>query len=381
MNREDRIEGVRHRMAAEGVDLLIAASNGRHTLDRADPVVHLSGYRSLAESVFLLDRDGAAGLLVSPATDAERVAAQLIGSSVIATDDLAKTLDAEWSKYASIPGRTAIAGIDSLPYRLAEKLQSLAGPAARPFDQILLAVQGPKSSAEIARMKRATEIAEEGFVRLLEIARVGMTETELAVELNCYAKSLGADDNFLMLCASPHNSAVMPSSSRKLQPGDILLTEFSPCFEGQFSQICRTISIGAPRRELQGKYDLVIRAMRAGIKTVGPGVPVSQICRAIDEVMASAGYAEYCHPPHLRRRGHGLGSGSVAPGDIAPDNQTLLEENMCFVVHPNQYLPEVGYLLCGEPVRVTSTGIEILSSRGAALEAIGIAQTGSAPCS
>ena len=46
-------------------------------------------------------------------------------------------------------------------------------------------------------MKRATEIAEEGFVRLLEIARVGMTETELAVELNCYAKSLGAPFIFL----------------------------------------------------------------------------------------------------------------------------------------------------------------------------------------
>ena len=371
---------LRRRMAAEGVDLLIAASDGRHTLDRPDAVVQLTGYRSLGESVFLLDRDGPGELIVSPAADAERLAAQLRGSLSLATDDLAKAAAAELSKHPSTPRRVAVAGMDSLPHRLAEKLQSFAGPAARPFDKILLALPGQKNSAEIARMRRATEIAEKGFARLLEVARAGMTEAQLAVELNCYTKSLGADDNFLMLCASPHNSAVMPSSTRKLQPGDLLLTEFSPCFEGQFSQICRSTWIGAPGRELQQKYDLVVGAMQAGIKAVCPGVPVSRVCRAIDAVMESAGYAEYCRPPHMRRRGHGLGSGSVAPGDIALDNETLLEENMCFIVHPNQYLPEVGYLLCGEPVRVTSSGVEILSSRGAALEAIAVTPTGSAPC-
>ena len=63
----------------------------------------------------------------------------------------------------------------------------------------------------------ATAIAEKGFDRLIEFARPGMTESAIAVELNCFTKSLGADDNFLMLSCSPHNSAVMPSSSRKLE--------------------------------------------------------------------------------------------------------------------------------------------------------------------
>jgi Xaa-Pro aminopeptidase len=40
---------------------------------------------------------------------------------------------------------------------------------------------------------------------------------------------------------------------------------------------------------------------------------------------------------------------------------------MVFVVHPNQYLPETGYLMCGEPVRVTTTGAETLSKKTAAL--------------
>ncbi len=57
--------------------------------------------------------------------------------------------------------------------------------------------------------------------------------------------------------------------------------------------------------------------------------------------------------------------------DLAVENQTILEEDMVFVVHPNQYLPETGYLLCGEPVRVTATGYESLSSKWAELGVVG----------
>ena len=41
------------------------------------------------------------------------------------------------------------------------------------------------------------------------------------------------------------------------------------------------------------------------------------------------------------------------PGDVALDNDTVLEPGMVFMIHPNQYLPETGYLLCGEPVLLT----------------------------
>jgi Xaa-Pro aminopeptidase len=145
------------------------------------------------------------------------------------------------------------------------------------------------------------------------------------------------------------------------------VTELTPSYEGQFVQICRTVSVGPPRAEVQKKYDLVVRAMWAGIETIRPGVPMSQVCAAIDQVLEVAGYAEYCRPPHMRRRGHGLGCGSVAPGDVATENVTILEEDMIFVVHPNQYLPETGYLMCGEPVRVTARGVETLSTKTASL--------------
>jgi Xaa-Pro dipeptidase len=367
MGCDARIGAVLRRMAADGIDLLVACSNGLQMPDRPDPVVHLSGYRSLGESVFLLSRDGTSKLIVSPAADAERAKAWNASPSCIATDDLAGTLSREFSNCQRLAGGVAIVGIDAMPHLLAEQLIATHETAALSFDHAFYSTSGRKTAAEIARARRAAEIADLGLGRLLELARPGMRECDLAVELNCYTKSLGADDNFLMLGASPHNPAVMPSSSRKIERGDILITELTPSYEGQFVQICRTVAIGPPRAKLQEKYDLVVRAMWAGIETIRPGIPMSQVCATIDRVLQAAGYAEYCRPPHMRRRGHGLGCGSVAPGDIAQTNDTILEEDMIFVVHPNQYLPETGYLMCGEPVRVTATGVETLSKKTAAL--------------
>jgi Xaa-Pro aminopeptidase len=110
--------------------------------------------------------------------------------------------------------------------------------------------------------------------------------------------------------------------------------------------------------------------MRAGFAAAQPGAVMADVCAAINTVLEAEGYGEFCHPPHIRRRGHGLGHGSNAPGDVAPANDTILAEDMVFVVHPNQYLPETGYLLCGEPVRVTADGVEQLSRRTARLASV-----------
>jgi hypothetical protein len=87
---------------------------------------------------------------------------------------------------------------------------------------------------------------------------------------------------------------------------------------------------------------------------------------------AREGYGEYCHPPHIRRRGHGLGFGSIRPGDVSLDNDTVLTDGMVFMIHPNQHLPETGYLLCGEPVLLTARGAEPLTKQRSALFEIGI---------
>jgi Xaa-Pro dipeptidase len=368
MNLSDRRAAVTRRMAQRHVDLLVAASSGFRPYDFPDPVMFLSGYQSLSESLFLLARDGEATLIVSPAFDAERLAAHADGVRAIATDDAAQELTGLLRGAGR--QRIATAGYGAIAPPFAARLAALCGGASAAFDDDLYAASGCKTDAEIANARKATWIAERGFARMVEFARPGLPECDLAVEVNLTMKALGADDNFMMMSALPHARGIMPSSTRPLQKGDIILAEFTPGVSGQFVQLCRSAVLGPPSADLVEKYALVVDAMWSGIKAVRPGARVADVCRDVDRVLEDAGFAEYCRPPHIRRRGHGFGLGSTWPGDIARDNDIVLDENDAFVVHPNQYLPGPGYMLCGEPVRVTADGVEVLSQTPAALAVV-----------
>ena len=76
--------------------------------------------------------------------------------------------------------------------------------------------------------------------------------------------------------------------------------------------------------------------------------------------------------PYMRVRGHGLGITSNQPGDIIDGNDRILEAGMVFVMHPNQYLPETGYLMCGDTVIVADGGAKSLSTGDARLDFISL---------
>ena len=110
------------------------------------------------------------------------------------------------------------------------------------------------------------------------------------------------------------------------------------------------------------KYAILIRAFDKSLEPVKAGTPAAHISRSMNQVFKDAGYGEYCYPPYMRARGHGLGVGSIAPGgNIDDDSKQLLESQQVIIVHPNQYLPETGYLACGETFMVTDTGVERLA--------------------
>jgi len=368
MNAQERLADIRRRMRDEKLDLLVGMHDGAHFIETPNPVMVLSGFKSLGPAAALLQSDGAMTLLVTPHWDAERAAQCCPDARVVGVDDVVDGVLGEIGRRAT--GTTvATAGLRFLPYDIASHL-TVALPAARPADKLVFDAARTKTSLEIASARAATRIAERGYERLIEIARPELSEDELAVELKWYMKTLGAEDNFLLLCAGAHNRAVQPSTGRKLQIGDIILAEITPSYQGQLAQICRTVVLGQPSEELVRKYELVVRAMEEGIKAAVPGVAMANVCRAINTVLEAEGYGEYCYPPHIRRRGHGLGFGSIRPGDVALDNTTMLEADMLFMIHPNQYLPETGYLLCGEPVLLTPQRAEPLTQQKAALATI-----------
>jgi Xaa-Pro dipeptidase len=365
MTFDERLADICRRMRDARLDLLIGVHDGAHFIETPNPVMVMSGFKSLGPAAVLLSRDGTMDLIVTPAWDAERAGKCCPAASAIGAKDIVDEVLARAGDRARSPS-IGIAGLPFLPSQIASRITT-ALPQARAADDIVFDAARTKTGDEIANAREAARIAELGYQHLLAISRPGMSEDELAVTLKWHMKTLGAEDNFLMLCAGPHNRAVQPSTGRRLQAGDIILAEITPSYRGQLAQICRTVVVGPASDELTRKYALVVHAMDQGIAAAVPGVAMSEVCRAINSVLEAEGYGEYCHPPHIRRRGHGLGFASVRPGDVALDNATVLEPDMVFMIHPNQYLPETGYLLCGEPVVMTPQGAEPLTKQKAAL--------------
>lgn len=193
---------------------------------------------------------------------------------------------------------------------------------------------------------------------------------KLAAEVDTAIRSLGGDDNFQLLSASQHNPAVRQPGERLLHEGDVILAEISPSVAGQFTQICRSVVLGESSDIQRRSFATQLEAFDAGMRRATPGTPVSDVAAEMNAVLAERGYEKYNHPPYMRTRGHTMGLGALAPLDVSESNHTVLEEGMSFVLHPNQYFPECGYLLCGDQVVIRETGAHSLAARPPQLDVL-----------
>jgi Xaa-Pro aminopeptidase len=255
-----------------------------------------------------------------------------------------------WARLAKLWGKTGIIGREAISASLYDETVKSVGAPLVNAKEIIDTVARCKSPFELERLRRAAAIADAGVDALHADARPGLREYELAAIVEYKMRSLGAEDNFGMVVANQHNQALHPPTDRVVQSGDIIIGEITPCVGGLFVQICRTMVLGEPPPVVREKYAILHKAMGLGMEAAQTGAPASAIAQAINDTFIEYGYEQYCRPPFMRVRGHGLGCGSFAPGSLEDENKTKLERGMTFIIHPNQYLPETGYLTLGDTV-------------------------------
>jgi Xaa-Pro aminopeptidase len=259
-----------------------------------------------------------------------------------------------------LSGNAGLIGREAMSVGLHDQITKALGRTAVNAKDIIENLARLKTPLELERLRRAAEIADAGVKALHEDARLGLKEYELAAIVEYRMRSLGAEDNFGMVVANHHNQALHPPTDRITQKGDIIIGEITPCVGGLFVQICRTMVLGEPAPVVREKYAILKKAMGLGMEAATTGAPASAVAAAINDTFIEYGYEQYCRPPFMRVRGHGLGCGSFAPGSLEDANQTRLEEGMTYIIHPNQYLPETGYLTLGDTVVMTKTKAESL---------------------
>jgi Xaa-Pro aminopeptidase len=219
-----------------------------------------------------------------------------------------------------------------------------------------------KSPSEIEALRRAAVLADEGYAVFRKAARVGRPEYALVAEVEAFFRSRGCPENFQILGSGGREVRGMhPPTERRLAPGDLVTTELTPCVDGYYAQICRTLVLGEPSEAQERAFAVYNEALEAGIAAVRPGATAGDVARAQNEVFRRHGLGDYVTSEYTRVRGHGLGLYVDGRPALLEDVDLDLEPDMTLIVHPNTYHPEVGYFVHGDSVRVTPDGCEVLT--------------------
>ncbi len=225
----------------------------------------------------------------------------------------------------------------------------------------LAALRLYKDADEVAKMRKAAQIAQDALLATLKTIRPGMTEKAIASELVVQLFRAGSDPEmpFAPIVALGENSAnphAVPTE-RELRPGDLLLVDWGASFEGYFSDITRTFTYGEVDPELRQIGEVVLAANRAGREAGGAGIDAGAVDRAARSVISAAGYG----PAFIHRTGHGLGMEAHEAPYIFAENDLILEPGMTFTVEPGIYLPGKGGVRIEDDVVVSQDGLVSLT--------------------
>jgi Xaa-Pro aminopeptidase len=302
--------------------------------------------------------DGTVELFLDSAVEAERAESEVHDTKVVLATDIARAVGARLDRVAN--HRLAAAPRRFLPRWLADAERSFAiedGTAL--VDRLLM----HKLPAEIDAIRRAAKIADDAYVAFRDGVRIGRPQYELVADVEAYLRSGGCPDNFMIIGSGGKDVLGMtPPSDRRIAAGDLVTTELTPCVEGYYVQICRTVVVGAASAAQRRAFALYREALEAGVAAVKPGATAADVARAENDVFRKFGLGDYVTSKWTRVRGHGLGLFCDSKPHILEDVDTPLVPGMALIVHPNTYHPEVGYLVLGDSVVVTENGCEVLTA-------------------
>lgn len=344
-----RIDHLRKLAAARGVDSFL--------ISRPENRYYLTGFSGTSGTVLLTESDI---YLITDFRYDEQARAQSPHCKVVMAPGT--LLDSLEQLAGEIGLRRLGCEGDYMTYQqfnaLKEKLKECEVVPLAGYVEELRAV---KDDLEIKCISEAARLSDKAFEHILPFVRVGVTERELALEIEFYMRREGAEGlAFQLIVASGHRAA-MPhgtASEKRLAAGDLVIMDYGPVLAGYCSDITRTVAVGHADQKMEEIYSTVLEAQLAGIKSVREGAAASEVDRAAREIIEGSGYAEnFGHST-----GHGLGLQIHEDPRLSSKDDTVLKKGMVVTVEPGIYLPGWGGVRIEDTVVVEENGCRVLTS-------------------
>jgi len=343
--RPARLDRLRERMAREGVDAYFGV--------RREHMRYLTGF-ALAETETSSAGDSGKFLVTA---DKARILADsryTIQAQREAPDcDLFECYHAlaiRWPSLLAEAGATRVAVESGFVPHATWVRMAAAAPKVElvPVEGWLEEDRQVKEPAELERVAAACAVADRALASLLPAIRPGVTEAELALDLEWRMRTGGAEALAFDVTCLAGAEAALPHGSpgnRPVRTGAVLLFDFGAQVAGYRSDMTRTLFVGEPTARDLAVYELVatsqaaaIDAVRAGLAAAAHGAPLPD-GRQIDALARATIDDDGRWPAYGHGLGHGIGLATHELPNLGPKAaQTPLPTPTVFSVEPGIYL-------------------------------------------
>lgn len=241
--------------------------------------------------------------------------------------------------------------------KLKEKLKAVT---LVPMSNEIDAVRAIKDKTEITYLRKAAEISFEAFCAVCVYLKPGVSEKDIAVELDFQMLRSGAEQvSFNTIVASGINSSQPHAQpgTRKIKNGDIVMIDYGAVYRGYHSDETCTFIIGRADTKQKEVYSLVKKAHDGALEAVKAGIP----CRDIDSMARSCIEDANLGKYFTHGTGHGVGLDVHEAPRIADKSENILEAGMVVTIEPGVYIPDRWGIRIEDMVLVKEKGFEVLT--------------------
>ena len=205
-----------------------------------------------------------------------------------------------------------------------------------PTNGLVEFLRARKEPEEIELITKAVQITDNAFEYIEDIIHAGMTEKEVAWEIEKFLRERGSEAMpFDIIVASGPNSAMPHAkpSSRTIHPGEPIIIDIGARCRGYSSDLTRTICLGIGDNTFNRVYDTVLRAQQAALTAIEASMKGEQADGLARAVIEQAGYGEAFE----HALGHGIGLAPHEQPRLGPKSSEHLVDGMVFTIEPGIY--------------------------------------------
>lgn len=209
-----------------------------------------------------------------------------------------------------------------------------------------------KDEEEISSIQKACEITDNCFSYILNYIKPGMTEKQIANEIEEYYKQRTDGLSFDTIVASGENTSkphAVPTD-RKIQEKDIITIDMGCKVNGYCSDMTRTFFVGEVPEEIKPIYDLVLKNQIQTLEAYKDGASTRLLTKMVENDFKLNNY------DLIHSLGHGVGLEIHEPPYVSYTSDTQLKENMIVTDEPGIYIPGKFGVRIEDTVQITKFG-------------------------